>query len=383
MTKKFYNTELEATGASSGSEPVSIAEMMAKEGKMSGNDGPAIPVVSRSDFQEPAQPSSSPVETTNEQPASTGYESSSDDNTNALGGETPWSEVLRQQRLEDVLTELGYDEDSVHFMKELKDVDPKMVEILSRWKDDGDSVIDYLKELSVDYGDMPSEEVMRHQLREEYPKATERQLEVLYRKEIVERYNLDSMDDDLVEEGRALLDAKAEAFRDKLISRQQDFLLPKYDKKVDDTEVRAQKEFDNYKSNLLQDQLTRQLLETKRLTIGEGEDKFNYAISDPQSVINNLFDSNEWASKLFEIKVDSEGNEQYVPNIEKQLLVSAILNDHKGFLREMGKYYKSMGGKATIDSLDNPKPFDSAGAPGYSTEPRTPAEYMARYGRLG
>jgi len=294
-----------------------------------------------------------------------------------------WQEVLKQQKQEVILKELGFDEKAIDFVKELKEVDPKMAKFFSNWKSNGDSISEYLKEMSTDYSKMPSEEVMRHQLREEYPKATERQLEVLFRKEIVEKYNLDSMDEDLVEEGKLLLDAKAEAYREKLVQKQQEYLLPNYEQKVDQSQIDAEKEFEKYKTNLMSNQVTQELIQNKRISIGEGDEKFNYSVANPNNIIENLLDSNSWANKLFDIQKDANGEEVFVPNVEKQLLVSAILEDHKGFLRDMAKYYKSLGGKSAIDSIDNPSPIGSPSSPSkQAAEPKTPAEWMARAGRL-
>jgi len=46
---------------------------------------------------------------------------------------------------------------------------------------------------------MLPEEVMRHQLQEEYPKANAATLNALYKKKIVEAYNLDSEDNEIAE----------------------------------------------------------------------------------------------------------------------------------------------------------------------------------------
>lgn len=380
--RKFYDAEPEAANQGGG-EPESIASLMAKQGKMSHENSPVVPRVeaksepkSEAKVQEPT-----PVEPTKES-----QEPKAEPEAQKIAKEEPqanqWQEVLRQQKPEAILKELGFNEDAVSLLSELKEVDPKMVKFINTWKTNGDGIKDYLKEMSTDYSKMPSEDVMRHQLREEYPKATDKQLDVLFRKEIVEKYNLDSMDDDLVEEGKLLLDAKAEMYREKLIQKQQEYLLPQYDQKADDSEQLAQQEFENYKNNLLGSQLTQDVMQNKRLSIGEGDEKFNYPISDPNSVVNNLLDTNAWANKLFDIQKDANGNEQFVPNIEKQLLISAILEDHKGFLREMSKYYKSLGGKATIDSLDNPSPVGGSAPSKPATEPKSPAEWMARNGRL-
>ena len=381
--KKFYDAD-PATGGSQ--EPTSVAALMAKEGTMSHSDNMAFTPVGRNEDAKAAEPA--PVETTNdgnvtnaepESPISAKVEEQVQTQV-----QPQWQEVLRQQQPEAILKELGFNENAVGFLKELKEVDPKMVQFFNMWKSDGDSLKDYLKEMTTDYSQLSSEDVMRRQLREEYPKATEKQLDVLFRKEIVERYNLDSMDDDLVEEGRLLLDAKAESFRDKLTQKQQEYLLPQYtqDNSASESEMRAQQEFENYKQNLTSNQLTQEMLQNKRLTIGEGDEKFSYSITNPNDIVNNLFDSNAWANKLFDIQKDSQGNELFVPNVEKQLLVSAILEDHKGFLKEMAKYYKSLGGKATIDSLENASPNGTSSPSKPASEPKTPAEWMARGGRL-
>ncbi len=375
--RKFYEAD-QAEGGSQ--EPVSIAAMMAKEGTMSHSDNVQMPSVGRTEEPKAAEPT--PVETTNVDNVAQG-ESEPPIQANVGAYELPqWQEVLRQQQPEAILKELGFDDSAVGFLKELKDVDPKMVEFFNIWKSDKDNLKYYLEEITTDYEQMSSEDVMRRQLREEYPKATERQLDVLFRKEIVERYNLDSMDDDLVEEGKLLLDAKAESYREKLIQQQEQLQLPDYVNSASESEMRAQQEFENYKQNLISNQLTQELMQNKRLTIGEGDEKFSYNLTNPNNIVNNLFDSNAWANKLFDIQKDSQGNEVFVPNVEKQLLVSAILEDHTGSLKEMAKYYKSLGGKATIDSLENASPAGGAAPSKPASEPKTPAEWMARSGRL-
>jgi hypothetical protein len=380
--KKFYEAEPEGANQGGG-EPESIASLMAKQGKMSHENSPVVPSVtkksepkSETKVQEPT-----PVEPTKES-----IESKVEPEVPKIAKEevqtTQWQEVLRQQQPEAILKELGFNEDAVSLLSDLKEIDPKMAKFLNTWKTNGDGIKEYLKEMTTDYSKMPAEDVMRHQLREEYPKATEKQLDVLFRKEVIEKYNLDSMDEDLQEEGKLLLDAKAEMYRDKLVQKQQEYLLPQYTQKTDDSEERAQQEFENYKNNVLGSQLTQDMMQNKRLSIGEGDEKFNYSLTDPNSVVNNLFDSNAWSNKLFEVQKDANGNEQFVPNIEKQLLISAILEDHKGFLREMAKHYKSLGGKATIDSLDNPSPIGGSAPSKPATEPKSPAEWMAKNGRL-
>lgn len=375
MIRKMYNSDVQ--GQEGGGQQ-SIASLMAQQGRMTENNKVIIPNVSaRSEVKSEEMKS---VDSTNDSQPSSQQQvpETQSDNKEPV----KWQEVLKNQQPDEILKELGYTNDSVRFLNEVKDADPKILHFLNLWKNDTNAFKDYVNEMNTDYTQLSSEEVMRRQLKEEYPKASERQLDAIFKRDIVDKYNLDSADDDLVEEGKLLLDAVAEKYREKLVDKQKDFLLPQHVQDKINQEELAQKEFENYKTTLLGSQLTKDLLQNKVISIGEGDDKFNYSLQSPESVVNNLFDSNSWANKMFDIVKDSEGNEQFVPNIEKQLLISAILDDHKGFLKEMAKHYKSLGSKSFSDSLDNPSNSGSYSPSKSSTEPKSPAEWMARTGRL-
>jgi hypothetical protein len=376
----MYNSD--AQGQEGGGQQ-SIASLMAQQGRMTENDKVIIPNVSGRSEVKAEEQSSSAVEpksaaSANEvQPQSQVPETKSDNKE-----PVKWQEVLKNQQPDEILKELGYSSESVSFMSKIKDADPKILHFLDLWKTDANAFKDYVSEMNADYAQLSSEEVMRRQLKEEYPKASEKQLEAIFKRDVVDKYNLDSADDELVEDGKLLLDAVAEKYREKLVEKQKELLLPSHVQEQINQEELAKKEFENYQNTLLNSQMTKELLQNKILSIGDGEDKFNYSLSSPEAVVNNLFDSNSWANKMFDIVKDANGVEQFVPNIEKQLLISAILEDHKGFLKEMSKHYKSLGGKSFSDSLDNPSNSGNYSPSKPATEPKSPAEWMAKSGRL-
>lgn len=117
-------------------------------------------------------------------------------------------EVLKNNQLDTVLNALGFDDEKADFVSKLKDADPKLVAIMQAYENG--TLGDYVKELSTDYTKMSAEDVMRHQLRLEYPKASERALEAIYKEEIINRYKLDpdTYTDDEIENGKLLLEAK-------------------------------------------------------------------------------------------------------------------------------------------------------------------------------
>lgn len=264
-------------------------------------------------------------------------------------------EVLKNQQPEAILKELGYDESAIGFLKELKDVDPKMLAFFNTWKTNGD-VTGYLKELTTDYSKMSAEEVMRHQLRLEYPTANDRTLDVLFKKEILEKYNLDSSDDDEAEEGKLLLEAKAEKYRQGLIEKQNEYLLPKPQEKsnqIDPEEQKRREIGEKIVKDFSEDSYTKSILSNNTLNIGEGEDAFSFPI-DAKEVVELVLNGDKDGSLMFDIQKTQNGIE-YKPKAQHQILVATVQKYGINFLNEYAKHYKSLGGKSAIDPIENAK----------------------------
>jgi len=231
---------------------------------------------------------------------------------------------------------------------------------------------------------MPAEDVMRHQLRAEYPKASEAQLDILYKKEIVEKYGLNSYDEDEVNEGRLLLEAKAEKYRDDLVRQQQDRLIPQA---PDKTEAMLQEEqrLATISQNIVKDfnenPYTKEVLSKNAITIGEGADKFSFPI-DAKEITDLVLNGDKTGELMFEIKKGANGEESYVPKTQHQLLVATVNKYGEKFITELAKHYKSLGGRAAIDPIDNAKPRETRTPSSSNEEPKTIAGAMAKYGRV-
>lgn len=380
MIKKFYDTDTPDAG---GGTP-SIAQLMAQHGVMNNTDTPvATPVPDKEGTQEPEKP----VEVA---PAATATETSKSEQ--AI--ETPpptlpeapkapevvqpnWQEVLRNQQPDDVLKTLGYDEKAVGFLKKFNDLDPKMQAFLNVWESGGD-IKEYLQELTTDYSKMSAEDVMRHQVRREYPKASQTQLDALYNREIVRAYSLDSLDDAELEEGRALLEAKADKFREQFTQDQQSKLLPPPPPKPDNSQAEAQaeaervKQFEAYKSQVTGHNLYREISAAKAYTIGEGDEKFSFPV-EPQDLQEVLF-TDKWQENMF----DKDGN----ANVEHQLLLATVNKYGANFIKELAKHFKSVGGQKAIEPIENASRPDGGNPAKPDTPPQSPAEAMARFGVL-
>lgn len=379
MIKKFYNTELPDGG---GATP-SVAELMAKHGVINNTDNPvATPVTDKEVVEEtPKQEEVAPAATATETSKSeTVLETPPPTQTEAPKAEVVqpnWQEVLRNQQPDDVLKELGYDANAVGFLKEFKDLDPKMQAFLNVWKSGGD-IKEYLQELTTDYSKMSAEDVMRHQLRREYPKASQQQLDALYKREVVKAYSLDSIDEDEVEEGKALLEAKADKYRETLVQEQQNKLLPAPPQKPDNSEAEAQaeaervKQFEALKSQVTGHNLFREIAAAKAYSVGEGDEKFSFPV-DPQDLQDVLF-TDKWQENMF----DKEGK----PNVEHQLLLATVNKYGSNFIKELAKHFKSVGGQKAIEPIENPSKPDGGTPAKSDAPPASPAEAMARFGVL-
>lgn len=380
---------------SSSSQP-SIAEMMAKHGtKSSANevDLQPISINKPSSDETRSAKADSPVAPTTEESRST--DSVSDTNYNqtdyvldsqieaellALGD---WKALIKNENSDDVLTALGFDNKTANFVKGLQGVDEKMVNFLDHWKNGG-NLKEYIEESSKDFSSMPPEDVMRHQLRVDYPKANEAQLEVLYKKEIAEKYNLNSYDEDEVNEGKLLLEAKADKYRDELSKAQESKLLPQsQSKEISEAQQAQEKQVEETRNKIVSDfnnnPYTKEVLSKNAITIGKGDDKFSFQI-DAAEVANIALYGD--TNLMFDKQVDSNGQEIYTPKSEHQLLVATVNKYGERFITELAKHYKSLGSKAAIEPLENAKPSENRNSSTASAEPTTVSGAMAKYGRL-
>jgi hypothetical protein len=396
---KFFEVDAPET-VSTTTQPT-IAELMATHGVKNTTENPvAMPISPISEKQqEPPQANQEPPAATAIVPnAETVTQESPTPEVETVIEQTPpiaevqppvksWQEVLKEQPDTDVLKTLGYNDSTISFVKELKEIDPKMVAFFNTWKEGGD-VTSYLKELSTDYTKMPAEEVMRHQLRQEYPTLSEKHLQVLFEDEVAEKFKLDPerYSEEEVERGKLLLEAKAERYRTQLIQNQQNFLLPKPPEpkqaEPDPQEAAAKQAFESYKQTVTENPVTKNIVAQKSISIGEGDDKFNFPV-DPDGLTKVLFDESKWQETQFDIVRNPDGSvKSYTPKTEHQLLVAAVAVHGKKIFDDYAKHLKALGSKAVIDPIENAKPPEQNNATPAQVAPQSAAEAMARQGRL-
>lgn len=386
-------------GAAEPAAPMSIAEAMAKFGVQNNTDSPvATPIEIKEEKKE--ETVTEPVVT----PAATATEPQASDKANsepqpAAKKEEPepekpiaapepaktltLQEVLKNHQPDNVLKEvLGADDRMVSLIKTLKDYDPKLIGFIQAYQEGKHG--EYLQAMNTDYTKMTSEELMRHQIRKEYPKASDKALEVIYEEEVIEKYKLDpeKYSEAEVERGRLLLDAKVEKYRDDFISSQEQYLLPKAPepKAVEPPKEEAENQiFVEYENKFKESPSTKTMYADKKVYIGEGANRFGYNV-DPKAVSEVLYTSDGWLNATSEVTKNADGSVSYTPKSDIQNIIGAIALYGMDFLEEYAKHYKSIGGNAVIEDLDNAKPVDTSTGSAPDRAPTSPAEAMARGG---
>ena len=408
IIRKFYNAEAVETPAAAEvvTETVvetpatpSLVEMMAKNGVMNNGNMVVTPTNTES-TEKPTETETTPaaiateakVEEVNAEtptPTPTVETTPTPQIVEAQKPQETWQEVAQKQP-NDVLKALGFNDDVANFVSDLKELDPKMVAFLNTWKSGGD-VTGYLREMTTDYTKLSAEEVMRHHIRQSYPKADERQLEILYRTKVVNAYNLNSYDPDELEEGRLLLEAEAEQFREKYIESQKEFLLPKpqevkaviQDNSIQEKQAEADRKFNEmYKSQVDNNALTKNIIANKVLPVGEGETKFNFPV-EPNEVIDVLYNNGDkWQNAMWEKTIDENGNTSLKPKVEHQLLVATVAKYGMGFIEKIKEHYTSLGANKVIAPIENAKIPENQTGSQSAPAPKTAAEAMAMKGRI-
>jgi len=386
--RKFYDIDAPAEVAPN------LAAVMAKSGvlRQPGDDGP-VPSINTTEKKEeptPATPSTpAPATETPKAEAKPSTPTPKKEEPAATPHTEPpqpviptWQEVLKSQQPSAILKELGFDER----LADLKDLDPKVLGLLHHYKSNG-NVRQYLAALDTDFQKMAPEEVMRHHLREQNPELDAKQLDRLYKLKVIDRYKLDPQlySEDEYEDGKIELMADVKAIRTQLTTEQQKYLLPAAPEPKpavpDPQEQQRQQEREAYQSFVNDNPYIRGVLADKKMTFGEGDDKFSYPV-DPNNLLEVLFDQNKWGEHMF-IKQDKpDGSTQFVPDVEKQALIAMIAIHGKDFLTQYAKHYKSLGGQKAIEPIENAKPKDPGAPAKAEIENMSPAAAAAKRGRL-
>lgn len=204
----------------------------------------------------------------------------------------------------------------------------------------------YLQAKLTDFNGMTDEDLMRRELREQYPDVSDKAFEKLYKQQVVDKFKLDNeqWDEDDVELGRELLKSEASKIRTKLVDWQKGFTAP--EPQPDTRAEEIQKDFQEFEQEVRTNSITKSIIDNKRIAIKTTDGDFNYELADSNALVDMTIDN----TKFFGQFADSEGQIDY----NKWYLTSAFAQNPEGFIKSIGNYFKGLGREEITKEIKNP-----------------------------
>jgi hypothetical protein len=293
----------------------------------------------------------------------------------AHAGETKvdWREEAKKADPSELMALLGFDD--------------KLKGFVNKWKA-GEDVTPYVRAASIDYSKMPPEEVMRHQLRAEFPELSEEDFQLVYESRVTNRYQLDPelFDEKQRKVGAIMLKTDADKVRTQLAATQQNLILntkppatPTGPTPAEQAE-QAQQTRNWFIGEVKKDPLAAGIVANGKLTIGEGAEAFHYEIKDPTALFDTIADQKKMMGKIFDMRVVG-GEERYFPKGDKQVLLGIMAEYGMDFLKEFGKHMRNLGAGTVAELIENSS--GPGGKPAGGGQPElTPAQALAMNGQI-
>ena len=206
----------------------------------------------------------------------------------------------------------------------------------------------YLEATSVNYSEMSDEKVMRRDLEQANPTLSKGAIERLYTREIVDKYSLDEdkFDEDEVELGKELLAADASKLRDKYVDEQKNFTQPVKEQTEEPETVNQEEQRAKWTDTVSSHEITKDVMENKRILVSYGDDKFSYEVENPESLQEMTIDNN----KFFDLFKDDKGD----VNFDKWYRVLAYASDPEVYDSSLISHGQELGQEKVVSDLKNP-----------------------------
>ena len=233
--------------------------------------------------------------------------------------------------------------------REYKFKDDFIKSVVEFYEKTGD-ITPYLQAKLVDFNQMSDEEIMRRNLKEQYPDVSEKAFDRLFKQQVVDKFKLDADEwgEDDSELGKELLKSEASKVRQKYVDWQKGFTAPE---RVEDNsqvqeDAEAEEAMKNFESSVKQSELTKKLLESKRLTIKDGDSEFAYEIPEADAIVDMTLDND----KFFAQFASTEGQVDFA----KWYKTVAYSQNPEQFEKSLINYGKTLGRQEVTKEIKNP-----------------------------
>lgn len=310
-----------------------------------------------------------PIETTEETTAASDETSSTDDSTEDQGVDVS-NEDNEPQNVEDSVENTTQTEDTDGYAEETviqqpdttqettEDSTPEekpvakyqfkdpFIEKAVQYYETYGTLQPFLRATEVDYTEMSDLEVLKVKFDAENADLSPKAKQKLFDKEL-EKYGLDSYDEEDKEVGEALLKRDAQRLRKTFIEEQQQFLSnvqsPQASTGPSQEELAAQQE----QSRKIISEGVSAVIKDNIIKVGANGEGINYQIQDPNVVVDYAMDSNKFLSIFAK-----DGSVDW----DKWTKTVAFAQNPTQFISELIKHGKSLGRKAMEAELKNVVP---------------------------
>lgn len=209
----------------------------------------------------------------------------------------------------------------------------------------------YLEATSVDYDSVGDIDVLRLQFDKENADLSEKARTRLFEKQL-EKYNLDSYDEDDVEVGNALLKRDAGKLRNSLKQEQAQFVQSVQTTKAQEPTISQEEiEAEAAKSRKIIEQGVSGVVKNNLIRLDANGEGINYQFADTGKVVDYAADSSKFLSTFAK-----DGSVDW----DKWTKVVAFAENPTQFISELIKHGKSLGRKSMEAELKNATPTMSS-----------------------
>lgn len=270
----------------------------------------------------------------------------------------------RFEKLEDLYTEYSTLEEKLKTQEPSKyEFRDDYIKGLVERYEKGEDLTPYLRAKTLNLDSMSPEDLLRMDLKEKYPKATAKDLDRLYKKHVIDKFNLDpdQYDEDEISVGRMEMDKVAEAVRNEYLEKLKPFLQPEpaakpegetQEPKDDPAKLEAEmmERFKQFEETIRNNTASKSLLEKKVFEIPtvDGE-KFNLEVEAPEELLEQAIYSDKFYKNF-------EGEEG--PDLNKFFMVSQFAKDPSKFIELLVQHGKELGKAQVLQEIENPSEPD-------------------------
>jgi hypothetical protein len=227
----------------------------------------------------------------------------------------------------------------------------------------GGSALDYLNARAIDYNQVSDENIIKSDLKKQFPTFTDEQIDKYYSR----TYGVNEFADDDEKEFMQLKQkADAHKLRQSLIDQQKQFKVPDAITPVKDEAYERWKQYSESQSQVseqinnfyLNHAATKNLHENKKVAInvGEGIAPFNVVIDKPELITKSFTDGGDTWQKLTTTQTGE-------PDVQKQQMIALFTFNPQKFIQDLFNYGLQQGKRSLVSEGQNAQKPKTAMSP--------------------